>query len=198
MNQSRALFLPPASEHLTDTRQVELIVCFFFLSVFMLYVAWKRRLPRKFARFLLFRPIKKRSYNLLCVFGSFFRTLAVNSVSDFFASQITKHGWFAMNYSSVMTKRNLCSLHLEGFTTILLSLDLWRSIVWIFPFLHLLAGSVPVSISPCFSNSISSAFAEWNTWSSAESILFSEALSFFFFSFFFPRIDWLCDLISCC
>ena len=39
------------------------IVCF---SVFMLYVAWKG-LPRKFARFVLFRPIKKRSFNLLCV-----------------------------------------------------------------------------------------------------------------------------------
>ena len=35
----------------------------------MLYVAWKRWLPRKFARFVLFRPIKKRSFNLLFVFG---------------------------------------------------------------------------------------------------------------------------------
>ena len=35
-------------------------------------------------RFVLFRPIKKRSFNLLCVFESFFRTLAVNYVSDFF------------------------------------------------------------------------------------------------------------------
>ena len=38
---------------------------------------------RKFARFVLFRPIKKRSFNLLCVWDLFFRTLAVNSVSDF-------------------------------------------------------------------------------------------------------------------
>ena len=36
----------------------------------MLYVAWKRGLPRKFARFFLFRLIKKRSFNLLCVLGS--------------------------------------------------------------------------------------------------------------------------------
>ena len=36
------------------------------------------------ARFILFHFIKKRSFNLLCVFGSFFRTLAVNSVSDCF------------------------------------------------------------------------------------------------------------------
>ena len=38
-----------------------------WFSVFLLYVAWKRRFPRKFARFVLFRPIKKRSFNLLCV-----------------------------------------------------------------------------------------------------------------------------------
>ena len=35
----------------------------------MLYVARKTGLPRKFARFVLFRPIKKRSFNLLCVWG---------------------------------------------------------------------------------------------------------------------------------
>ena len=37
------------------------------LLFFMLYVDWKRGLPRKFAHFVLFRPIKKRSFNLLCV-----------------------------------------------------------------------------------------------------------------------------------
>ena len=36
-------------------------------SAFMLNVAWKRRLPRNFARFVLFRPIKKRPFNPLCV-----------------------------------------------------------------------------------------------------------------------------------
>ena len=45
--------------HPTYTREVELIVC--------LHVAWKRGLPRKFARFVLFLPIKKRSFNLLLV-----------------------------------------------------------------------------------------------------------------------------------
>ena len=48
----------------------------------MLYIAWKRGFPRKFG-FVLFRLIKKRSFNLLCVLDLFFRTLAVNSVSDF-------------------------------------------------------------------------------------------------------------------
>ena len=33
----------------------------------MLYVSLKRGLPRKFARFAPFRPIEKRSFNLLCV-----------------------------------------------------------------------------------------------------------------------------------
>ena len=49
----------------------------------MLYVALKRGVPRKFARFVLFRPVKKRSFNLLRVLDLFSRTLAVNSVSDF-------------------------------------------------------------------------------------------------------------------
>ena len=40
-------------------------------SVFMLQIAWKRLLPRKVARFVLFRPIKKRSFNLLCVLDLF-------------------------------------------------------------------------------------------------------------------------------
>ena len=54
----------------------------------MLYVAWKRGLPLKFAQFVLFRPIKKCSccFNLLCVLDPFFRMLAVKSVSGFFFS----------------------------------------------------------------------------------------------------------------
>ena len=40
-------------------------VCYFFY--FFMYVAWKRALPRKFARFVLFRLSRKRSSNLLCV-----------------------------------------------------------------------------------------------------------------------------------
>ena len=38
-------------------------------SVVLLYVAWKRGFPRKFARFVPFRLIKKRSFNLVC-FGT--------------------------------------------------------------------------------------------------------------------------------
>ena len=50
-----------------------------------LYVLEKRGLPPKCARFVLFLPINSVLL-ILCVlhFGSFFRTLAVNSVSDFF------------------------------------------------------------------------------------------------------------------
>ena len=47
-----------------------LIVCF---SLFMLYVAWKRGLPQKFARFVLFYPINKRSFNFLCVLDLLFK-----------------------------------------------------------------------------------------------------------------------------
>ena len=67
---------------LTDVKKKK-SVCF---PVFMLCVALGRGLLRKFARFVLFHPIKKqqRSFNLLCVLDLFFffRTLAVNSVSD--------------------------------------------------------------------------------------------------------------------
>ena len=47
--------------YLSDTSG---IACF---SVFLLYVASKRGFPRKFSRFVLFRPVKKGSCNLLCV-----------------------------------------------------------------------------------------------------------------------------------
>ena len=73
-------FLPPAS-HIQLTQDKLNYLCF---SVFILYVAWKRRLPRNCARYVLFHPIKKRSFNLLCVLDLFFTTLAVNSVPEFF------------------------------------------------------------------------------------------------------------------
>ena len=63
--ESHALFLPPASWHLTD--KDKLVEPF---SV-VLYVAWKRWLHRKCARFVLFRLIKKRSFNLLCVLNRY-------------------------------------------------------------------------------------------------------------------------------
>ena len=80
---------PPTSNwHKTSWINCSFVLCF-FLSVFMLYVARKRELPRKFARFVLFRPIKKRSFNLLCVLVLFFRTLVVSSVSDFFSLSLS-------------------------------------------------------------------------------------------------------------
>ena len=49
-----------------------------------LSIAYEADLPLR-TLFVLFRPIKKRSFNILFVLDLFFRTLAVNSVSDFFS-----------------------------------------------------------------------------------------------------------------
>ena len=70
------------------------------------------------------------------------------------ASQTSKHGWFITNYSSMITKRNLCSLHLDSFATIFLSL-LCRPIKSIFLLLHLFAASVTSSTKHCLSSSMS-------------------------------------------
>ena len=53
---------------LTDVKKKK-SVCF---PVFMLCVALGRGLLRKFARFVLFHPIKRHSFHLVC-FGSFFQ-----------------------------------------------------------------------------------------------------------------------------
>ena len=58
---------PPTS----NWHEVRWINWVFFSSVFLLYVACKTRLPRKCARFVLFRPIKKCPFNLLCVLDLF-------------------------------------------------------------------------------------------------------------------------------
>ena len=58
-------------------------------------------------------------------------------------------------YSSIMTKQNLCSLHLKGFTTIPLSLLLCSAVKSIFLFLHLFAALVSFSTKHCLSNSMS-------------------------------------------
>ena len=55
------LFPSASLPHPTD---ISWIVCF---SVSMLYIAWKRGLPRKFAHFVQFCLIKECSFNLLCV-----------------------------------------------------------------------------------------------------------------------------------
>ena len=45
----------------------------------MLYIAWKRGLPQKFACFVLFHPIKKRSFNLLCVLDLGFPKFSISA-----------------------------------------------------------------------------------------------------------------------
>ena len=66
--ESCALFLcqPPTSYW----HKVSWINCLWF-CFFMLYIAWKRGLSWKFAHFVLFDPIKKHSFNLLCVWDLF-------------------------------------------------------------------------------------------------------------------------------
>ena len=70
----------------------------------MLYVAWKRELPRKFARFVLFRPIKKRYFNLLCVLD-LSKNLSTISAADRFTINLgavvlwvikAQHSWSQM------------------------------------------------------------------------------------------------------
>ena len=48
----------------------------------MLYVACKRGLSRNFARFVLFRPIQKSSFNLLCVLdhGTFYQSVNPSTI----------------------------------------------------------------------------------------------------------------------
>ena len=78
-----------------DWLETSWINCF---SVFMLYAAWKRGLPRKIARFVQFRPDKKRSFNLLCVLDLFserwqsalFQIFLYKIVSECSASTVTR------------------------------------------------------------------------------------------------------------
>ena len=52
--------------------EISWIDCLFFCCCCcFLYVVWEWGLPRKFARFILFRLIKKRSFKSLVCFGSF-------------------------------------------------------------------------------------------------------------------------------
>ena len=55
------------STTLHQTVRYKVLPSWWYFAVFMSCVAWKRALPRKFARFVRFRPIKKRSFNLSCV-----------------------------------------------------------------------------------------------------------------------------------
>ena len=58
---SRKSSFPSYVQHKNSRKKIRLLNCLFFC--FMLYVAWKRVLPWKFARSALFRSIKKRSFN---------------------------------------------------------------------------------------------------------------------------------------
>ena len=52
----------------------------------MLYVAWIRGLPRNVARFVLFRPINKRSFNLLSVMEHVLNGNAEIKTAEFLAA----------------------------------------------------------------------------------------------------------------
>ena len=79
---------PPTSKW----HKISWIICLFFCCCFFVCVciAWKRALPRKCARFVLFRPIKKRSFNLSCVLD-LFRFLRLCSSNQ---SQLVMNSYF--------------------------------------------------------------------------------------------------------
>ena len=85
----------------------------------MLYVAWKRGLPWKFARFVLFGPIKKHSFNLLCVLdllqkGLSSHLLLFRLLSSFaLKSQLFLIEWQKM---ALVTHANLCWSEWQVFT----------------------------------------------------------------------------------
>ena len=60
LSQSHAIFLPPDSHH-SKWHKISLIVCFYVVH------SLKKRTSSKICMFVLFRPIKKQSFNLLCV-----------------------------------------------------------------------------------------------------------------------------------
>ena len=72
---------------LRTTIQQKTVKPTYLLSVWC-HEAGERKKPQKFSHFVLFHLIKKHSFNLLCVLDLFFRTLAVNSVSDFSGWQV--------------------------------------------------------------------------------------------------------------
>ena len=59
----------------------------------MLYVAWRRILPRKFSRFVLFCPIKKNVlFNLLCVLDQSSQVYQQTRSLEYSESRVTRHG----------------------------------------------------------------------------------------------------------
>ena len=95
-------------------------------SVLLLYIAWKRGLPQKFARFVLFRLTKKRSFNLFwlksvllisSVFWIFFSGCWQSTLFQIFSSSLifisltlhrkgiySKQWWLPLSLSSVPLK----------------------------------------------------------------------------------------------
>ena len=62
------------------------------------------------AIFVLFRPLKKRSFNLLCVSDLFFRTRAVNTVLEFVFFPLPYSVWVAKvpSYSDDLPAQKRC------------------------------------------------------------------------------------------
>ena len=85
---------PSASLRTSIWHKVTWINGCFFPSIFMLYVAWKRGPPRKCARFVLFRPIKKRSFNLLCVLEQKFYVNQVGAPVHFRTQSYDPISWY--------------------------------------------------------------------------------------------------------
>ena len=61
----------------------------FFQATYNIKTKNKQLIQVKCARFVLSHPMQMRSFNSLCVLYLFFRTLAVNSVSDLCVCKLT-------------------------------------------------------------------------------------------------------------
>ena len=85
----------------TTEKQTINLTCLFF---FCFYVAWKRGFSWKFARFVLFHPIKKCSFNLLCV-CDFFSEWCQSTLSQIFFLST-----FAVRVVDGLRKRSKASL----------------------------------------------------------------------------------------
>ena len=85
----------------------------------MLYVAWKREFPHKRARLVLFRPIKKRSFLISCVFWIFFQYTGSQLcfILFFFSLQQTKQVYKLKKEMSTSTDYIYCPLGHEPYQT---------------------------------------------------------------------------------
>ena len=83
LKQSVSCSFPSASHPTSNWHKLShLIVCF---SVFLLYVVWKRGLPRKFHVLSCFVHVKSVPFNLLCVSDSRSKSrIFVNSTVNFY------------------------------------------------------------------------------------------------------------------